>query len=98
MKSYPKHILLPLAAIWPTGHYRHLLQPSALQFFFSSLWKETIGPLEARKSAPNIWRYHQTRGLGYFEYFQFCEDIGAEPLPVVAAGVPCQHEARFYAL
>lgn len=54
-------------------------------------WKETIGPLEARKSAPNIWRYHQTRGLGYFEYFQFCEDIGAEPLPVVAAGVPCQN-------
>ncbi|MCO5291829.1 MAG: hypothetical protein M9959_08855 [Chitinophagaceae bacterium] len=30
-------------------------------------------------------------GLGYFEYFQFCEDIGAEPLPVVAAGVPCQN-------
>lgn len=54
-------------------------------------WKETIGSLEARKSAPNIWRYHQTRGLGYFEYFQFCEDIGAEPLPVVAAGVPCQN-------
>ena len=44
-------------------------------------WKETIGPLEARKPAANIWRYHQTRGLGYFEYFQFCEDIGAEPLP-----------------
>ncbi|WP_291591914.1 alpha-L-arabinofuranosidase C-terminal domain-containing protein [Bacteroides sp.] len=54
-------------------------------------WKETIGSLEARKPAPNIWRYHQTRGLGYFEYFQFCEDINAEPLPVVAAGVPCQN-------
>ena len=54
-------------------------------------WKETIGPLEARKPAPNIWRYHQTRGLGYFEYFQFCEDINAEPLPVVSAGVPCQN-------
>ena len=35
----------------------------------------------------NIWRYHQSLGLGYFEYFQFCEDIGAKPLPVVAAGV-----------
>lgn len=54
-------------------------------------WKETIGPLESRKPAPNIWRYHQTRGLGYYEYFQFCEDIGAEPLPVVAAGVSCQN-------
>jgi alpha-L-arabinofuranosidase len=30
-------------------------------------------------------------GLGYFEYFQYCEDIGAAPLPVVAAGVPCQN-------
>lgn len=30
-------------------------------------------------------------GLGFFEYFQFCEDIGAEPLPVIAAGVPCQN-------
>ena len=32
-------------------------------------------------------------GLGYFEYFRFCEDIGAEPLPVLAAGVPCQNSA-----
>lgn len=54
-------------------------------------WKGSIGPLEARKPLPNIWRYHQTRGLGYFEFFQFCEDIGAEPIPVVAAGVCCQN-------
>jgi alpha-L-arabinofuranosidase len=54
-------------------------------------WKNTIGPLEARKPQPNIWRYHQSAGLGYFEYFQYCEDIGAQPLPVLAAGVPCQN-------
>lgn len=54
-------------------------------------WKETIGPVEQRKPQPNIWRYHQSKGLGYFEYFQFCEDIGARPLPVVAAGVCCQN-------
>ncbi|OQP58275.1 alpha-L-arabinofuranosidase [Niastella vici] len=54
-------------------------------------WKNTIGPIEARKPQPNIWRYHQTVGLGYFEYFQYCEDIGATPLPVLAAGVPCQN-------
>ncbi len=53
-------------------------------------WKDSIGPLEARKPMPNIWGYHATLGLGYAEYFQFCEDIGAEPLPVVAAGVGCQ--------
>ncbi|MBZ4192203.1 alpha-L-arabinofuranosidase C-terminal domain-containing protein [Niabella beijingensis] len=57
-------------------------------------WKNTIGPLEARKPQRNLWGYHQTAGLGYFEYFQFCEDIGAAPLPVVAAGVPCQNSAR----
>lgn len=56
-------------------------------------WKNTIGPLEARKPMRNLWGYHQTMGLGFFEYFQFCEDMGAEPLPVLAAGVPCQNSA-----
>lgn len=61
-------------------------------------WKGSIGKLEDRKPLFNLWGYHQTRGLGYHEYFQFCEDIGAEPLPVLAAGVPCQnssHASRF---
>lgn len=56
-------------------------------------WKNTVGKLETRKPDRNIWNYHQSMGLGYFEYFQFCEDIGAEPLPVVAAGVPCQNSS-----
>lgn len=54
-------------------------------------WKESIGPQKDRKPARNIWNYHQTRKLGFFEYFQWCEDMGAEPLPVLAAGVPCQN-------
>jgi alpha-L-arabinofuranosidase len=54
-------------------------------------WKETVGPVEQRRARRNSWGYHQTMGLGYFEYFQFCEDIGARPLPVVTAGVCCQH-------
>lgn len=57
-------------------------------------WENTIGELEERKPQRNLWGYHQTAGLGYFEYFQFCEDIGAEPVPVVAAGVPCQNSAH----
>ena len=57
-------------------------------------WHHTVGPLEDRKPDFNIWNYHQTRGLGFFEFFQFCEDIGAEPLPVLAAGVPCQNSAN----
>lgn len=56
-------------------------------------WKGSIGDLEARKGMGNLWGYHQTRGLGYYEYFLFCEDINAEPLPVLAAGVPCQNSA-----
>ncbi|MDL2212976.1 alpha-L-arabinofuranosidase [Bacteroides sp. OttesenSCG-928-J23] len=54
-------------------------------------WKNTLGPLEARVPQRNLWGYHQTAGLGYYEYFLFCEDIGAEPLPVLPAGVPCQN-------
>ena len=61
-------------------------------------WKNTIGALEARKPDRNLWGYHQSMGLGYYEYFQFCEDIGAEPLPVLAAGVPCQNSACHGAL
>ena len=56
-------------------------------------WKNTVGPVETRKPQRNIWGYHQSMGLGYFEYFQFCEDIDAIPLPVLAAGVPCQNSA-----
>ncbi|WP_146403205.1 family 43 glycosylhydrolase [Planctomycetes bacterium CA13] len=58
-------------------------------------WKDTIGPVEQRKAQRNIWRYHQTMGLGYFEYFQFCEDVGAKPLPVVPAGVCCQNSGNY---
>lgn len=54
-------------------------------------WQATVGDLWDRQPDMNIWNYHQTRGIGFYEYFQFCEDIGAEPLPVLAAGVPCQN-------
>lgn len=54
-------------------------------------WKQTIGPVEQRIEQKNLWGYHQTAGLGYFEYFQFCEDIGAKPLPVLPAAVSCQN-------
>ncbi|MGV3617405.1 MAG: alpha-L-arabinofuranosidase C-terminal domain-containing protein [Fimbriimonas sp.] len=54
-------------------------------------WKKTVGPVETRRAQPNSWGYHQSAGIGYFEYFQFCEDIGAKPLPVVPAAVSCQN-------
>lgn len=54
-------------------------------------WKNTIGPIEERVEQKNLWGYHQSVGLGYYEYFQFCEDIGAKPLPVLPAAVSCQN-------
>ena len=54
-------------------------------------WKDSVGPIEQRRGQANLWGYHQSLGLGYFEFFKFCEDIGAKPLPVVPAGVCCQN-------
>lgn len=54
-------------------------------------WKNTIGPIEQRIEQKNLWGYHQTMGLGYYEYFLFCEDIGAKPVPVLPAAVSCQN-------
>ncbi|MEI6946092.1 alpha-L-arabinofuranosidase C-terminal domain-containing protein [Paraflavisolibacter sp. H34] len=63
-------------------------------------WKNTIGPLEERQLKINRWNfefahrpapdYFQTFGLGFYEYFQLCEDIGAEPLPILNCGMACQ--------
>lgn len=46
-------------------------------------WKNTIGGVEKRPARRNNWGYNQTLGLGFYEYFLFCEDIGAKPLPVL---------------
>ena len=63
-------------------------------------WKKTIGPIEERELKINRWNiefahrptpdYFQTFGLGFFEYFQLAEDIGAEPLPILSCGMACQ--------
>jgi alpha-L-arabinofuranosidase len=63
-------------------------------------WKKTIGPLEDRHMIVNRWNtefahrlttdYFQSFGLGFFEYFQLAEDIGAEPLPILNCGMACQ--------
>ncbi|MBQ7663320.1 MAG: alpha-N-arabinofuranosidase [Prevotella sp.] len=59
-------------------------------FWNTYRWKTTIGPKEQRRHLKNTWGYHQSMGLGYFEYFQFCEDLGMEPLPILPCGVSCQ--------
>jgi alpha-L-arabinofuranosidase len=59
-------------------------------FWDTYRWKTTIGPKEQRRGIKNTWGYHQSMGLGYYEYFQFCEDLGMEPLPILPCGVSCQ--------
>lgn len=49
-------------------------------------WKNTVGAVEERPARRNTWNYNQTFGLGFYEFFCFCEMVGAEPLPVIAAG------------
>ena len=66
-------------------------------------WKTTVGPIEDRKLIMNRWNveiqnrqapdYFESFGLGFFEYFQLSEDIGAEPLPILNCGMSCQFNA-----
>ncbi|MCM1182864.1 MAG: alpha-L-arabinofuranosidase [Roseburia sp.] len=49
-------------------------------------WKRTIGKPQERPCWRNNWGYNQSLGLGYFEYFCFCEEIGAEPVPILPGG------------
>ena len=76
---------------------------------FDSMYrfKETLGPVEDRRVNWNRWQmdeyqkdgrtsadYFQSYGMGFFEYFQFCEDIGAKPMPIMNCGMTCQwHES-----
>jgi alpha-N-arabinofuranosidase len=53
------------------------------------IWKNTIGPIEHRPGHWGLWGYRSTDGLGYHEYLQLCEDIGADALYVVNAGMGC---------
>ena len=51
-------------------------------------WKKTIGPIETRPGHWNKnWGYWSSDGLGFDEYLQLCEDIGAAPLFVVNVGM-----------
>jgi alpha-L-arabinofuranosidase len=59
-------------------------------FWDTYRWKTTVGPKEQRRGLKNTWGYHQSMGLGYYEYFQFCEDLGMQPVPILPCGVSCQ--------
>ena len=59
-------------------------------FWNTYRWKTTVGPKEQRRGLKNTWGYHQSMGLGYYEYFQFCEDLNMQPVPILPCGVSCQ--------
>ena len=59
-------------------------------FWNTYRWKTTLGPRHERRPLKNTWGYHQSMGLGYYEYFQLCEDLGMAPLPILPCGVSCQ--------
>jgi alpha-L-arabinofuranosidase len=50
-------------------------------------WKKSIGDVAQRPGHYNLWGYYSNDGLGYHEYLQLCEDIGAEPLFVINCGM-----------
>ncbi|MGH7971732.1 MAG: alpha-L-arabinofuranosidase C-terminal domain-containing protein, partial [Limisphaerales bacterium] len=50
-------------------------------------WKSTIGPVDARTPLWNTWGYNTTQGLGFLEYLQLCEDLGAEPVFCINDGM-----------
>ena len=64
-------------------------------------WKKSVGNVDDRETKMNRWNvefnhkqtpdYFQSFGLGFFEYFQLSEDIGAEPLPILSCGMACQY-------
>lgn len=67
-------------------------------------WRDSIGPLEERKSNTNRWEnwnnqnrtwgYMQSYGFGYHELLSLCEDFGMEAFPILSAGVLCQYETN----
>ncbi|MGD0519140.1 MAG: alpha-L-arabinofuranosidase C-terminal domain-containing protein, partial [Thermoguttaceae bacterium] len=55
-------------------------------------WKRTIGEPAQRRNQWNLWQYFSTNGLGFHEYLQLCEDLGAEPLFVINCGMSHQEQ------
>lgn len=65
-------------------------------------WKDSIGAIEERKENWNRWalhtdgynHYNQTLGLGFYEYFELCEYLECEAIPVVNVGMACQFQTN----
>ena len=82
----PAFVRFPGGCIVEEGDFQHWYD-----------WRRTVGPKERRECIQNRWArpgrpYWETFGVGYYEYFVLCEEIGAEPLPICLAGLTCQYQ------
>ena len=50
-------------------------------------WKTTIGPRQTRASSYAHWGYSSDNLLGFHEFLEMCELLGAEPMYVVNCGM-----------
>ncbi len=70
---------------FPGGCIVEGFSKSTAQYF-----RRMVGPVWNRPGVWNLWSYHSTEGLGYHEYLQLAEDLGAEALYVCNCGMTCQ--------
>lgn len=62
----------------------------------------TVGDVAVRPQGKSIWQgskanpYYTTYGLGFYEYFAFCEALNCMPVPVLNAGMTCEIQSPFY--
>ena len=82
----PAFVRFPGGCIVEEGDFQHWYD-----------WRRTVGPKERRECILNRWvrpnaPYWETFGVGYYEYFVLCEELGAEPLPICLAGLTCQYQ------
>ncbi|MGD0655345.1 MAG: hypothetical protein ABSA16_13465, partial [Thermoguttaceae bacterium] len=96
-KDRPNGMRLDLAAMLENLHPSFVRFPGGCWVEGETLdnamrWKRTIGEPAQRRNQWNLWQYFSTNGLGFHEYLQLCEDLGAEPLLVINCGMSHQEQ------
>jgi alpha-L-arabinofuranosidase len=96
-KDRPNGMRLDLAAMLENLHPSFVRFPGGCWVEGETLdnamrWKRTVGEPAQRRNQWNLWQYFSTNGLGFHEYLQLCEDLGAEPLLVINCGMSHQEQ------
>lgn len=79
--------LKPAFVRYPGGCY-----VEGLSFESAPDWRKMVCPPEDRPGMWGYWQYRSTDGFGYHEFLQFCEDVGADAMYVVFAGMTVHPE------